>query len=473
MKQTRFDHPVRRALVAAALAVPVLAAPPRAGAQGFGLNEIGTCAVARAGAGAGAPCQDASRIYWNPAAAVHLPGVNLLVGAAAVAVTGDFAHDWTGRLDEGDVPVEVPPHLFATYQVQRRFNIGFGVYVPYGLTSQWKEDFPGRFSALKASLASIYMQPNFAFDVVPGRLAIGGGPVIGLSDVELQQSLDLSTVPLPGRAPATFAAVGVTRGTEFGRSTLTGQSVAWGYNLGVHARLGSSLQIGARYLSQIDFDFNGAVAEFEQVPTGLVLGSTLAGTPFVAGLPLDQVLAAQFQPGAPLSTRGVRTSISHPAQAQVGVGFTGIPNTTLNLDYAWVGWSAFEELPVNFGGPNAPPSRTIYEDYEDSHAVRASLDYAFRNGWKAMVGAHVISTPAPDVTVTPLLPEQDRYNFAGGVSIPFGRYALDAAYLRVETPGRRGRVVERTSRSETAEELNSGWYNLNANIFSLSLRASF
>ena len=33
---------------------------------------------------------------------------------------------------------------------------------------------------------------------VPGRLAIGGGPVIGLSDVELQQSLDLSTVALPG-----------------------------------------------------------------------------------------------------------------------------------------------------------------------------------------------------------------------------------------------------------------------------------
>ena len=119
-----------------------------------------------------------------------------------------------------DVPVEVPPHLFATYQVQRRFNLGFGVYVPYGLTSQWKEDFAGRFSALKASLATIYMQPNFAFDVVPGRLAIGGGPVIGLSDVELQQSLDLSTVALPGRAPATFAAVDVTRGTEFGRATL-------------------------------------------------------------------------------------------------------------------------------------------------------------------------------------------------------------------------------------------------------------
>ena len=465
------SDPLARVLVGA-LAIPLLLAPGAALAQGFGLNEIGSCSVARAGAGVAAPCVDASRVYWNPAAATQLPGVHLLAGLAAVAVSGDFTRDWTGRVDEGDVPVEVPPHLFATYQIQRRLNVGFGVYVPYGLTSQWRDDFPGRFSALKASLATIYMQPNFAFDVVPGRLSIGGGPVIGLSDVELQQSVDLSTVPLS--ATTSFANIGVTRGTEFARSTLKGQSVAWGYNVGVQARLAGSLTIGARYLSQVDFDFDGAVAEFRQVPTGLVLGSTLPGTPFVAGTQLDQVLAAQFLPGAPLSTRGVSTSISHPAQAQVGLGFTGIPNTTINLDYAWVGWSAFEELPVRFGGVNPPPDRTIIEDYDDSHAFRGSVDYAFANGWKAMVGTHIIATPAPDATVTPLLPEQDRYNFAGGLSVPLGRrYGLDLSYLRVETPGRRGRIVERESRADTAEELNSGWYRLNANIFSVSLRAQF
>ena len=48
------------------------------------------------------------------------------------------------------------------------------------------------------------------------------------------------------------------------------------------------------------------------------------------------------------------------------------------------------------------------------------------------------------MTVTPLLPDMDRYNFSGGVTVPFGnRYALELGYLRVETPGRRGRIVER------------------------------
>jgi long-chain fatty acid transport protein len=180
MKHTRLGLLARGVAVATALTAPLLLAPSGAGAQGFGLNEIGTCSVGRAGAGVAAPCDDASRIYWNPATAVRLEGVDLLGGAAAVLLDGGFQQDFTGRTFKGDVPVEVPPHIFANYRVYPRFSVGFGVYVPYGLTSQWKEDFPGRFSALKASLASPYLQPNFAFDVVPGRFTIGGGPVIGI-----------------------------------------------------------------------------------------------------------------------------------------------------------------------------------------------------------------------------------------------------------------------------------------------------
>jgi long-chain fatty acid transport protein len=481
MKHSRLDLLARGVLAAAAVAAPVLALPGRAHAQGFGLNEIGSCSVGRAGAGVAAPCEDASRIYWNPAAVFGLPGtVNMIVGAAAVAVDGAFTQDVTGVHHEGDVPVEFPPHLFATYRVQPRFAVGFGAYVPYGLTSQWAPDFPGRFSALKASLASFYLQPNFAFEVVPGRFSIGGGPVIGISDVELTQALELASTPtgsaLPDGTPVTFGMLGVAPGTEFGRAKLNGQALAWGFNVGVQWQLSSALSLGARYLSEIDFDYKAATAEFTPTPTNLIVGGTVT-PPFTAGTPIDAILAGQFQPGGALTTRAVQTSIAHPAQAQVGLGYTGIRNTTVNLDYAWEGWNAFDELPVNFqpnGSGVTPPSRTLIEDYEDSWAVRGSIDRTFGNGWSGRIGSSFISSPAPDVTVTPLLPDMDRYNFAGGVTIPFGgRYALDASYLRVETKGRRGRIVERESRSQTAAELNSGWYELNANVFSVSLKATW
>jgi hypothetical protein len=68
----------------------------------------------------------------------------------------------------------------------------------------------------------------------------------------------------------------------------------------------------------------------------------------------------------------------------------------------------------------------------------------------------------------------NRYNFALGAGVPLGKtLTLDASYLRVETQGRRGRVVERTVRSQTATQLNTGWYGLNANIFSASVKLQF
>ena len=378
------------------------------------------------------------------------------------------------------MPAEVPPHLFASFRPLPRFSVGFGVYVPYGLTSQWEEDFPGRFSALKAALASPYLQPNFAFDVVPGRFSIGGGPVIGISHVELVQSADLAGTAtgesLPDGTPITFGMLGVPRETEFARATIEGQDVAFGFNVGAHWQVTDRVSLGGRYLSQLDFDYRAGVAEFEQIPTGLTLA---AGNPLglPGGTPLDAVLAPQFAFPGPLTERLVQTSIAHPAQAQVGLGVRATDRMTLNLDYAWVGWSAFKELPVDFqsnGSAVTPPDDLLIEDYDDSWAVRGSVDYLFGNGWKGYLGSSYVKTPAPDVTVTPLLPDMDRYNFAGGVTIPFwNRYAFEASYLRVETPGRRGRIVERESRSQTAEELNSGWYSLNANIISLSLKATY
>ncbi|MDQ2767440.1 MAG: aromatic hydrocarbon degradation protein, partial [Gemmatimonadota bacterium] len=86
--------------------------------------------------------------------------------------------------------------------------------------------------------------------------------------------------------------------------------------------------------------------------------------------------------------------------------------------------------------------------------------------------------PAPDVTVTPLLPDLDRRNYTLGIGLPLGAsYTLDAGFLHVDTGGRRGRVIARTvgstAANETADQLNSGFYTLNANVFSLSLKVNF
>lgn len=450
----------------------VLAAPAVLHAQGFGLNEIGTCAVARASATTGAPCNDASSIFWQPAFGTRLEGLQVYVGLAAIALGGDFTADRTLRVDEADVPTEFPPHLFVNWKSPaRRYALGLGVYVPYGLTSQWKQDFPGRFTAQRASLATLYIQPTISIDITK-NWAIGGGPVFGHSTVELKQSLDLSQQRV-GTTPFTFASLGIAPGTEFARASLEGDAMGYGFHVGVHGKVGERWQVGGRFISSMEFLYEEADATFEQVATGLVIpDGTVFGVP--NGTPYDAVLATGFTGTGALTAQQVETKITHPGQAQVGVGFRAPSGTLLSADYSYIIWSKFDELPVTFLGPASGSSRRLIEDYDNSSSVKFGVEHAFAGLAIVRGGISWVETPAPDETVTPLLPDQDRLNYAIGLGIPLTtRFDVDASYLKVDTEGRRGRIAERTSYSQTADQLNSGFYRLNANIFSLSIKARF
>jgi long-chain fatty acid transport protein len=450
------------------LTIGLLAVPAGARAQAFGLNEIGTCAISRAFANTSAPCDDASTIYWNPGAISKTRGLSVLAGAAVIPLKGDFTQDTTFQRYDADIPTAVVPHVFANYRTSGRLAYGVGVYVPYGLTSQWTDDFPGRFTARKASLQSIYVQPNIAFQLTEGW-SVGIGPVIGRSSVELVQAIDLSQQRTSATGP-TFGQLGIPKRTEFARATLKGDAMGYGVNFGFHGRLTPTWEVGGRFLSQVDFKYDDADATFEARPTGLTLA---ANNPLnaPAGTPVDALLAGQFTGTGALTAQKVQTRIMHPAQVQVGFGYTGFPNTTLTLDYAWVGWKSFKELPVDFQG--GATDRVLLENYNNTSSLRIGGDYRFTNGAAVRAGFAAAASAAPDVTVTPLLPEQDRsYGSIGGEYPITSRISVDGAYMRIHTPGRRGRLDERTSASQTADQLNNGSYSLRANIFALSLKAS-
>ena len=83
--------------------------------------------------------------------------------------------------------------------VAQRFALGFGVFVPYGLTTEWdSETFEGRFLGYKTSLKAIYLQPTAAAQF--GKLKIGAGLDITSLHVELERKLDLSSQPCRARA---------------------------------------------------------------------------------------------------------------------------------------------------------------------------------------------------------------------------------------------------------------------------------
>jgi long-chain fatty acid transport protein len=461
----------------ARLAVCLLAAValpcPSVGAQGFGLNEVATCAVSRGFAATGTPCEDASTIFWNPAAAAELSGKSINIGASAIIVKGSFRQDSTGRTYPSDVNPALPPSGFAAMRIGKG-SIGLGVYVPYGLTSQWNDDFPGRFSALRAALQTVYIQPNVAYQLTD-NWSIGGGPVFGHSTVDLTQAIDLSQQQAaPG---ITFGQLGVAYETEFARAQVHGTATAVGYNVGAHGRYGP-WSIGARYLSELTFNYNHASAKFSQTATGLILPQGNPVSPTGSQVPLDALLGAQFSPGGPLVSQTASSTIKHPWQLQGGVGYSGFARTTLSVDVARLGWSAFNTLPLTFNGPASGSSRTLFEGYKDSWSYRFGAEHMI-GSWTGRVGYSYAETPVPDETVTPLLPDMNRRNFSAGVAIPVtSMYRLDIGYLHVNTPGRRGRIAE-TAATPPGPTLpltfvaNTGAYALKADVISAALNVTF
>ena len=456
------------------LAVALLGLPAMAGAQAFGLNEIGSCAIARGFATTSAPCDDASSIFWNPGAMPARQGFSLYGGAAVIKISGDFTQDTSYRVWNSDVPTAVVPHIFLNYRGAGKLAYGLGVYVPYGLTSQWTDSFPGRFAAKKASLQTLYIQPNVAYQLT-SNWSVGAGPIIGHSTVELIQAVDLSSqvARVVNGNPITFGQLGIARRTEFARARLKGSAMAYGFTAGLHGKIAPNWQMGARFLSQVTFDYDNADATFTQTPTGLVLA---ANNPLQAppNTPLDALLASQFAAGGPLTAQKVQTRIQHPAQVQVGFAYTGLERTTVSLDYAYVGWKSFKELPVNFKG--SAPSRVLVEEYNNTSGIRVGVEHKLLNGAALRAGLAANTSAAPEQTVTPLLPEQDRsFGMLGGGLPIMGGLTLDASYAHVFTGGRRGRIDERApgSSDPQAIALNSGFYSLSANIFSLSLKANF
>ncbi|TFG50652.1 MAG: hypothetical protein E4H38_03190 [Gemmatimonadales bacterium] len=303
----------------------LLGAPSLATAQGFSVNEHGSCSMGRAGTGVASPCNDGSSMVYNPAGLTQLKKgqTQISAGGTFIAPRGGFEADTGGTSDLESKTYPVPA-FYLSHGFSEKFAAGIGLFAPYGLSSEWVKKsngvlFPGRFSSYKSNIRNIYIQPTVAYKIAD-RISLGAGFDINMSHLELRQRLDLSEVEVqPG---VTFGNLGIAYGTDFADGTVPGDATSYGFHLGTTIDVTDKIAIGFRYLSRHTVDVNDGKATFNQVNTGIILP---AGNPLgaPAGTPLDAILAAEFQPGATLSSQKGTTSLQLPEQYTLGAAYKG------------------------------------------------------------------------------------------------------------------------------------------------------
>ncbi len=464
---------MRRFSVSLAVGLIAAAAIPRgAVAQGYGVYEQGACVMGRGGTGVASPCADGSSIFFNPAGIAATERQQFSVGGTLIAPRGAFTNDLTGVSGALKKSVYPVPNLYYVRSVGGgRAAVGLGLFAPYGLTTEWPDNFEGRFLGYKSRIAAVYVQPTAAMKI-GNKASIGAGLDVSFVKVQLRQRLDLSS-QVASPPFVTFGNLGIPFGTDFGDVNLNGSGHGIGYHVGLQLEPISHVTVGARYLSRQLVKVNNAKAEITQIMTGIVLPANnpiSAAGGGTAPLAIDGLLAPQFGTGGPLTNQGGSTYLRMPEQLVLGVAVQATPKLKALFDFQYTNWTVFNQLVLNF---DLLGQRVLREGYRKAYGYRFGGEYALSPGATVRAGYYTHGAAAPPETVTPNLPEGGRNSFSFGLGTHLMRnLSVDLAYQYISQADRRGRTVDGGLAEPTAS-VNNGLYTFHAHLFGATFAYAF
>ncbi len=399
-------------------------------AGGFNINEAGARAIAMGNA-VTAQAYDASVLFYNPAGLAFLQGTQFYGGTTLIFPRQNFVGAspiFDGTAHETRKQVFPPSGLCVTHQFNDLFSAGISLTSPFGLGVEWQDDFPGRGLSQDVDLASFYISPIVALKLHP-NFSIAGGVDFVLATVELNRSTLI------------FGSEG-SPGTEVGAVQLKGTSnLELGFTAGVMYRT-EKLGLGASYRHSITNTFEDADATF-------TLSENLAPktAAFAQGLFIDQ---------------NVNAAIDFPNYFSVGIYYKLTKKLGVEVDYAWYGWSEFEKVVFEFDDNRL--NQTLEQNYHNSSQVRVGVHYEATDKLSLRAGYIYDETPQPIESVTPLLADDTRNDFAFGVGYKFGSLQLDAGFMFVDI-GDRSTVEDGVGKNENGF---NGVYTSKANLFFVS-----
>jgi len=395
-----------------AMALALVAAPHAALAAGFQINEHSARATARAGA-VFATIDDASAIFYNPAGLTHVKGNQIIVGLTLIAPTNAYegagppavgGPDGTYETVKGFVPI---PNVYLARELSDKAWFGFGFYAPYGLGIEWEnpDTFVGRTVVERLSLRTFFFTPTVALKLAD-NVSIAVSVSLVPATVYLKRTLGATDNFQPVFDPAVWG--------EPGRIELAGSGFGVGANAGIQASfVDDKLKLGFAFRSAVGIDFTGN-ADF-QVPDSA-----------------PSAIKANFPDGP------VNAAVTLPHSFALGVGWVDGP-LTVEIAANLTLWESYDQLAINFERGLPTPTSASRRDWSAVPTFRLGGEYRIdMDGFTLTprLGGGFDFTPAPDSTVDPTLPDNNRILFSGGIGSNFAPFNIDIGYLGVLVMGR-------------------------------------
>ena len=383
-------------------------------AGGFELRTQGASGAGTATAGAAATGEDASTVFYNPAAMTLLKEGQVIFAGQLYVPDLDYdnrvATDGTGGIITGskrlkNEPVALPS-LFGVWNVADRVRLGFSLTSPFGLTTEYRDDWVGKYNTYYTSLQTFDFNPAIGLRVTDW-LSVGAGASVQYARADRRNMLDFGSICFnsSGLGSGTCAALGLLPQAADGRLEVTADDWSVGYNVGILLQPTPKIRIGLAYRSRIHQRLDGT-ADFT-VPD----------------------VAAPLAAGGAFRDTDASAEITLPERASLSVYYEVTSRLALLGDVTWTAWSRFDELRVDFDNP-AQPSISEPEEWDDSFRYSIGARYQVTDEWVARVGVAFDETPINNDLRNPAIPGNDRLVFALGAGYRFSNAVnIDLAYI--------------------------------------------
>jgi len=373
----------------------VLALASPAFSAGFALIEQSVSGLGNAFAGAAATGEDASTIFFNPAALTLLEGQQVVAGAHVIVPSAKFSKDSSMTISGGNSGdagvVGVAPNLYYAANLNNGWSVGLGIFAPFGLATDYDKDWVGRYHAVESDVMTININPTVAYRVNE-NLSLGAGVSAQYIDVTLSQMIDMGKIAY-GLGAVPVQAVSNPDADIF--ADMTADDWGYGFNLGALYEFNENTRVGIAYRSRIKHTVKGD-AKFSQQNPDSLLGQALAGA------------AALYFPN-----QGVKGDITLPASASLSAYHRINPQWAVMADIMWTEWSTFDKLVMEFDGGLDDSVTT--ENWDDNWRYSVGANYTPNDRLVLRGGLAYDETPIPDAKHrTPRIPGEDRFWVAFG-----------------------------------------------------------
>ena len=378
--------------IAAAAVAVASAFTTQAYAAGFMLTEQSAGALGRAYAGVGVDGTDLSGVFYNPATMTLHKGSHFQAGFVSIGLdlpyeSADGTYSENGRYKEQPIP-----HGFMAKQMTENLWLGLGMTVPFGMGTEFDDNWQGKRHGIEATILTYDVNPNFAWKI-NDKFSVGGGVSVQYAKAQL-----VTAVPTVPAYPAYDV-----------RAKVKADNVTYGWNIGMMWEPTEDLRFGLSYRSEVEHEADGTLS--------------------LSGAPISAATGNQFS-----SLMGnASATVTAPAWAMLTAAWDINDQYSVYGTFRWTDWSSFDQLTIESQDLSAVlpgGKQTITNNWKDTYLFTVGGDYRFNSQWtfRAGIGYETSPVDQPETRMA-IIPDADRWWFAIGTNYKYNdNFEFDVSF---------------------------------------------